>query len=241
MAKQQLTPEQHAKFSRVGKSNVRTGKAYERRVAHLLTDWSGVPFRRRRVEGRESAVRVMELVADVIPCVGDFHFAVECKKGKDFSLDNLMSNPAGSLFTTWWHQACYDAQLISKDMDRAIYPMLFFKPHPNWDWIAISALVLSKLTPKANAKSGGDVATAMAAGVDGTLWFPHLKFDHFSTMGPVEGDISHSKKNKKLVSIDLDPVIMCRWRDFEANVWPSATFANFPTADELAKITDKED
>ncbi len=231
MTKQVLTPEQHAKFSKVGKSNVRTGKAYERRVAHLLTDWSGVPFRRRRVEGRDSAVRIMELVADVIPCIGDFHFAIECKKGKDFSLDNLMSNPPGSLFTTWWHQACYDSQLISKDMDRVIHPMLFFKPHPNWDWVAISSLAVPHLV----AKPGISVLPGQ------TVWFPHLRFDHYASMGPVEGDVSHSKKNKKLVSIELDPVIMCRWRDFEANVLPHATFANFPTADQLAKITDKED
>ena len=74
MAKQQISDEQRAKFSRIGRSNVKTAKVHERRVAHLLADWSGVPFRRRRVEGRGNAVRIVELVADVIACAGDFHF-----------------------------------------------------------------------------------------------------------------------------------------------------------------------
>lgn len=203
-----------ADHSAIGKSNVRRSKTHERRIAKLLTEWSGVQFRRRRVEGRDSAVRVVELVADVIPCEGDFHFSIEAKCGKKFSLDALMANPTKCLFTDWWHQACYDAQLISGDLNRIIYPLMFFKPHPNWDWVAFSSYSLRVIK--------------QVGRLDAELTFPHLSFDAFSFIGPIEGDVSHSKKNEKLVKIDLDPVIICRWYDFANNIDPVSTFVSYP-------------
>lgn len=234
MATVDLTPEQRANFSKTGKSNVRTAKAHERRVAKLLASWSGVPFRRRRVEGRDSAVRVVELTADVIPCAGDFKFSIECKKGKDFSLDSLMANPTGSLFTNWWHQSCYDAQLLTGDLKRPIFPMMFFKPHPNWDWVAFSAHAIDTL------RSQQPLTIILP---DNQLWFPHLRFDMFGLLNSIVGDISHSKKNKKLVGLKLDPLVICRWRDFELNVAPQSAFAVFPTAETLTTLanTDTED
>ena len=53
--------------SQVGKSNVATAKCHERRVAKLLTEWSGREFRRRRVEGRESDTVLRDLTGDVVP------------------------------------------------------------------------------------------------------------------------------------------------------------------------------
>jgi hypothetical protein len=230
MAKQQLTAAQRQKFSKIGRSNVRSSKKHERRIANLLTNWAcnsegAVRFRRRRVEGRDDAVRVVELVADIIPCTGDFRFAIECKKGKDFSLDSLMANPTGSLFSEWWHQCCYDAQLVSKDLGRVIHPMMFFKPHPNWDWVALSRHAVPLLRPKPSIAMSLPITH-----LDNTLglWFPHLVFNHFEQLGPITHDISHSKKHEKLMAVILDPVVMCRWRDFELNVLPASTFLAWP-------------
>jgi len=255
MAKKILTPEQRAKFSKVGRSNVRTSKVHERRCARLMTAWSGVPFRRRRVEGREGAVRIVELVADVIPCVGDFHFSIECKKGKDFSFEGLMMNPAGSQFTEWWHQACYDAKLVTGDMRRPILPFMFFKPHPNWDWVAFSTKALGVLRPRqllpglsqqvlARTVPPDYVATYSDVAGDSlwnSLWFPHLRFDAFGWLGDIEGNVSHSKKHKKLVKLPLDPVFICRWRDFAANVAPDSSFLKFPDAAELASVQPEDE
>ena len=218
MAKKTLTPEEFAKFSSVGRSNVRTSKVHERRVAHLLTDWSGVEFRRRRVEGRDLATRVVQSVADVIATAGDFHFTVECKKGQGFSFDHLMAAPATSLFTEWWFQACYDASLVSSDTNRKIYPMMFFKPLPTYDWVAFSARAIGILRPKHNVPDTMRVA----------MWFPCLYFNWFANLGQVKGSISHSKKNPKWHHMDLDPVVICRWRDFAEHVDPVSAFHVFP-------------
>ena len=234
MAKQKLTPEQ---ISKKCSSSVSTSKSHERRVAKVLGEWSGVPFRRRRVTGREMALRIVEQVADVISCVGDFHFAIECKKGKGFSLDALMANPKGCKFTEWWHQSCYDAQLVSKDLKRTIYPLMFFKPEPNYDWVAVSAYAFSDyLRPK-------DASVVDAAYWRGDLkvWFPHLAFDAYQWLGQIDGDVSHSKKHPKIVPLYLDPVIMVRWRVFAESIDPRTAFHAFPTLEEITSVSGAED
>jgi hypothetical protein len=60
------------------------------------------------------------------------------------------------------------------------------------------------------------------------LVLPHLYFGAFDWVGPVSGNVLHSKKNKKLVELQLDPVVMCRWRDFASAVRPESAFLNFP-------------
>ena len=202
-------------WSKIGKSNVRRSKNHERRVAKLLTEWSGTQFRRRRVEGRDEAVRMVEGVSDVIPVEKDFYFAVEAKCGVGFSIDALFKNPKICLFTSWWHQCNYDAQLRAETTGEGCYPMLFFKPNPAHDWVAISTKAINILKPKCEKTPCYDGPN--------TLWFPHIIFDHYGCIGPVAGDISHTK-NKKIVEIELDPLFMCRWRDFEENVAPNATF-----------------
>jgi len=79
--------------SKIGKSNVRKGKTYERRVASLLGEFTGVQFRRRRVEGRDLSVVERESTADVIPVTGDIKFSIEAKSGKGFSFDAILGNP----------------------------------------------------------------------------------------------------------------------------------------------------
>tara|TARA_R110002110_G_scaffold22761_7_gene87898 strand:+ start:1256 stop:1873 length:618 start_codon:yes stop_codon:yes gene_type:complete len=198
-------------WSKIGKSNVRRSKSHERRVAKLLTEWSGVTFRRRRVEGRDEAVRMVEGVSDVISVEREFSFAVEAKCGVGFSMDALLKNPKSCLFTTWWHQTNYDAQLKTKADGRDCYPMLFFKPNPAHDWVVVSSKAIKILEPKNNVVNNN------------TLWFPHIVYDHYDGLGPIAGDISHTK-NKNIAEVELDPLFMCRWRDFEENVKPDSTF-----------------
>jgi hypothetical protein len=191
--------------SEIGKSNVRRSKNHERHVAHLLTAWAGVPFRRRRVEGRDTAVRAVEMVADVIPCVGDFYFTIEAKCGKGFSFDALMWSPKTCLFTEWYHQAAYDAKLLSDDKGYKIFPMVYFKPIPAWDWVAFPVSAMSILFDSCPA-------------------FPHLRTSVYHNLGPISCNISHSKKNKNMVALQLEDVIICRWKDFAKAVPPGMAF-----------------
>ena len=215
----EITEEQRDKYSKVAKSNVKTAKSHERRVAKLLTEWSGRAFRRRRVEGRGDDVKVIEGVADVIPVEGDIVFTIEAKKGKNFSLDGLMVNPRGALFTEWWHQASYDAQLLTDKTQVQRYPIVFFKPHPNWDWLAIPFQVFQQniLRPK----STSDYSDRRKCS---EVWFPHIHFDAYCWLGPISHNTSRSKNNKVMVPLQLSPVVFCRWRDFEASVDPESIF-----------------
>lgn len=205
--------------SEVGRSNVNRSKAHERQVANCLAAWSGVIFRRRRAEGRGAAVVEVEGAADVIAVGSDFHFSVEAKCGKGFSLDAMMAHIDKALFTSWWHQATYDADIMTASRERRIFPMLFFRPFVNANWVAIPV----SATPLLRPSSGGAVSP---------LWFPHLVFGGYSGAGPIAGDVSHSPKHKKIVEVQLDDVVMCRWADFAANVEPRSAFFTYSPAQE---------
>ena len=203
----------NADRSKIGKSNVRKSKTHERRVAHLLTDWSGIEFRRRRVEGRDSTVVERESTADVIPVKGSVYCSIEAKSGKGFSLDALLSNCQSSLFTSWWHQAAYDCTILEDVFKRQFYPMLFFKPHANFDWVAFDKRLIEDgiLKPKNTTNTPFKI------------WFPAIAYDYFAINGPITLDVSHSH-NKVLKTIDLPPFYMSRWKDFANYVDPTSFF-----------------
>jgi len=197
--------------SQIGKSNVATSKTHERRVANLLTKWAGREFRRRRNEGRGSDTIIRDLTGDVIPIEGLCRFNIECKKEEGFSVDAMLTNIETCKFTKWWHQCNYDAQLCSKQHDRIILPMLFFKPIPNWDWVAIDMDALSFLKPKYGGWAQLD-----------DFWVPHFKFDIYRHCGEITHNVSHTKKdkNKVMVPLQLKPCFICRWKDFADGVDP---------------------
>jgi hypothetical protein len=201
--------------SKIGRSNSRRGKSQERHIAHLLSDWSGIEFRRRRVEGRDASTIARESTSDVIAVPHDFRFSVEAKSGKGFSFDAMMVNPKTALFSTWWFQVCYDAQLMSNTINTTIFPMLFFKPNPNTDWIAFSEHALSILVSKQDLH--------IKPLHKQELWFPHIYFGAYK-LSKQSGSITFSKKNKITTELQLDPTIICRWKDFAKNVSPAGLF-----------------
>jgi len=204
-------------LSTIGRSNVRRSKAHERWVAHRLTEWSGVTFRRRRTEGRGQEVTRVEGAADVI-AVGTthFNFSVEAKCGADFSLNALLANPSITGFTSWWCQATYDANLLSGIRGRKIYPLLFFRPYPGCNWVAFPLRVIPIL------RGPGHVIGRAR------LWFPHLIYVGYSTAGLISSNVSHSKKHKQIIELNLDDVVFCRWEDFSVNIAPASTFQIWP-------------
>lgn len=222
-------------YSKTGKRNVATSKSHERRCKTLLTEWAGVEFRRRRVEGRGDDVSVVEGFADIIPIKGSVIFAIESKKGEKFSIDGLFTNPHGAKFTKWWHQVNYDAQLLSKQADEKRWPMLFFKPHPNWDWIALPIQLFTDnvldwkegmgpqwISPNVGPNPDESLSSACCNVL--SCWFPHIVFDAYRWLGPIEHNIAASDKNPVMEAIELEPCIMCRWRDFANHVDPSSIF-----------------
>lgn len=210
-----MTPEQEielkAKQSKIGRSNVKRSKSQERRVAQLFTEWTGIEFRRRRVEGRDSNVIERESTADVIPVRGEAIFSIEVKIGKGFSYEALLANPSGSLLCKWWHQSCFDAQLMTKTFQRPFYPLLFFKPNPNCDMVAVSQKPFR--TKELSLKSA-------------IVPFPHLAFDFYEHFGEITHNVAHAKKkeNEVLVPLRLDPIFFMRWQDLVLSVDPKSFF-----------------
>jgi hypothetical protein len=185
-------------------------------VARLLTEWSGREFRRRRVEGRESDTVLRDLTGDVVPADAKnrCRFNLEAKKGKGFSLTSILSGYTTSIFSGWYHQSSYDAQLVSRALGLPIKPLVFFKPNPNMDWIAFDFTALEFLRPKDSNEP------------QQRLWFPHLYFDHYAHCGPISFNISHTKnrKNRVIIPLQLTPCFICSWNDFAANVNPDSFF-----------------
>lgn len=201
-------------FSKTGKRNVATAKSHERRCKNLLTEWSGVEFRRRRVEGRGNDVSVVEGFADIIPVDADIIFAIESKKGESFSMDSLLATPGKTIFTEWWHQVSYDAQLMSEKTGRKCWPMLFFKPIPAWDWLVIPKKCFTDRILLSNPGINGSRLCVDESFFPDNCWFPHLTFDAYHSMPPVSYNISTSKKNPVMEGLKLEPCIICRWKDF---------------------------
>jgi hypothetical protein len=206
--------------SQVGKSNVATAKCHERRIAKLLTEWSGREFRRRRVEGRESDTVLRDLTGDVVPADAKnrCRFNLEAKKGKGFSLTSIISGYSTCKFSEWYHQSTYDARLVSKALGLDIKPIIFFKPTPNLDWVAFDWTAIDFLR---RCEASQDLRQG-----SNKLWFPHLFFDYYAYCGPISFNISHTKnrKNRVIVPLQLAPCFICSWNDFAANVNPDSFF-----------------
>ncbi len=196
-----MADELFEKRSKIGKSNCRRGKTFERRVAKLLEEWSGIEFRRRRVEGRDSTITDRESTSDVIPASVNIPFSIEAKAGAGFTMNSMLTNPKTCMFTQWWGQVVYDASLLEKSRKKLVYPWLFFKPHTNYEWIAMTRLGLLQLTDHIN--------------------FPHFHFHAYEFCGPVDVSISHSKNNKVTMPMTLPPPILIRWSDFKDHVSPT--------------------
>jgi hypothetical protein len=203
-----MTRPSKERMSKIGKSNVRKGKNHERRIARLLSEWTGEEFRRRRVEGRESNVIDRESTADIIPASKSIIFSIEAKSGTCPSLDGILSNPSKNKWTSWWHQCCYDAELLSKALNHQIWPMMFFKPHQNFDWVAIAKDPYEQVL-----KSNGE-----------KVRIPNFFLDLFEWVGPISHNISNSPKNPVYKSLHLHSCYMVRWVDFAKSVDPISIF-----------------
>jgi hypothetical protein len=123
-------------FSAVGKRSKRRGNTYERRCAKLLTEFTGVGFRRVPTSGAfnkqgTTVIREELFYGDCVCDREDFLFCIEAKNQKAFNFQTILKNPATACFTAWWYQCCRDATLARKT------PMLFFKPDNQADFVAV--------------------------------------------------------------------------------------------------------
>ena len=130
--------------SAVGRRSKRKGKTYERRTAKLLSEATGVGFRKTPGSGgfnKQGGVQIRDemFCGDVICDQPDFAFCVESKNRKTFSFTGILKNPDTAAFTSWWYQCCQDAGEVG------LLPILFFKPDNQADFIAVDKRGMDQL------------------------------------------------------------------------------------------------
>jgi len=114
-------------FSKIGKSNRQRGGAYERKIAHMLTELLGCKFKRSPRSGallREGAFNGVFLGGD-LACEKDFKFSIECKNCKDSNIESILKTPNTASLIKYWCQCVYDAKASSTEK-REKLPLLFF-------------------------------------------------------------------------------------------------------------------
>lgn len=123
-------------FSAIGRRSKRKGKTYERRCAKLLTEYTGVGFRKTPSSGgfnKFGGVKIREelFCGDLICDSQNFIFCVEAKNRNEFKFEAVLKNSSTAAFTKWWYQCLDDAKRVG------LLPILFFKPDNQADFIAV--------------------------------------------------------------------------------------------------------
>jgi len=182
-------------YSAIGKRSKRRGNTYERRCAKLLTEFTGVGFRRVPTSGafnKQSATTIREelFYGDCICDRQDFLFCIEVKNQKVFNFQAILKNPNTADFTAWWYQCVRDSHQAKK------LPMLFFKPDNQADFIAVEE----------NWYNLG--------------WYtgPHFKIDCYRK------PVTIKLKREDPITVTLPTPYVINWKELTKNVVPNILF-----------------
>lgn len=111
-----------------GSRNSTNGKSMENRCAKLWTKWTGIDFRRRKVEGHDKNTVSIDGVGDII-CADptkSCKFTIESKNRKGFSFLNTPFS-IKSPFWDWFAQSACDANIKEHYSNIEFFPFLHFK------------------------------------------------------------------------------------------------------------------
>ena len=91
------------------------GSDFERKVAKMLTEWSGYEFRRTPMSGALHWENDARVLSDIVPPLNlGFPFSIECKKREDsWDFDFILKGT--SSIWEFWKQCLRDAQ--SEDLE----------------------------------------------------------------------------------------------------------------------------
>lgn len=185
-------------WSKIGKSSKRKGKSYENKCAKLLTEFTGVNFRKTAGSGgwNKQGVTVREelFAGDLISDNPGFKFCVEAKnRPNDFEFDMLLRNPSGN-FSDWWYQCVQDAKSVEK------LPILFFKPRIRVDLVAVTKEGLEALNYPSTA--------------------PRIAVDIFRKPVQVKDYITRGEK----VTVKLPVAYIVEWKQLISLIKPEGFF-----------------
>lgn len=182
-------------YSAQGRRSKRRGNTYERRCAKLLTEFTGVGFRRVPASGafnKQSSVLIREelFYGDCICDRQDFLFCIEAKNQKAFNFQAILKNPNTADFTAWWYQCIMDAKIAKK------LPMLFFKPDNQADFIAVDEHWFNL----------------------GWYTGPHFKIDCY------QQPVTIKLKKEDPVTVTLPTPYVINWKELVKNIDPGIFF-----------------
>lgn len=125
----------------MGKFSVEKGKRYERKIASILSEWSGIELVRTPDGAPE------DLYADIWPIHTAVHFplAVECKHVEGWSFDQIMHGTGE--FYVWLQQAVEQAvAACAMPGDRWYWPCLVFTRNRLPDYLCMNFQQLKDCT-----------------------------------------------------------------------------------------------
>jgi len=120
------------------KNSRKKGATFERDVAKLFSDWTGMKFRRTPMSGGWAKT------GDITPVnpkeMDDFRFNVECKNQQIWSFADLIKDiHSGSGIESWWIQAANDAEKSKK------VPLLVFTRNRDVNYIMLTENLYKRL------------------------------------------------------------------------------------------------
>jgi Holliday junction resolvase len=118
--------------------SIEKGKRYERKIAKILSEWSGIELVRTPDGAPE------DLYADIWPKHTTEHFplAVECKHVEGWSFDQIIQDVGG--FYSWLRQAESQATNAIENLKQWYEPMLVFTKNRFPDMVAIGKTCLDR-------------------------------------------------------------------------------------------------
>lgn len=119
------------------------GNSYERRIAKLLTKWSGIELIRTPMSGAWQGT-----TGDITPKNKNhpFPFLIECKKNEGWDMDAVVSGRS-ALFKSWIDQLIRETredQIITGELK---FPLLIFSRNRRSDYLLLPETSLDLLSP----------------------------------------------------------------------------------------------
>lgn len=203
-------PDGSPDWSAIGRRSKRKGKTYERKIAGLLSEFTGVNFRKTPGSGgfnkQGVVIKQESFCGDVICDRADFKFCVEAKNRDTFNFHSLLVNPNTSAFSEWWHQCLEDAKSVD------LLPIMFFKPELGEDFVALTSAGVDAL----------ELPAPWPTIVPSFVLFPYT--DEPISITQLVKVPGQKKKVKTKIEVMLPPVTVYRWKTLIQFIKPGAFF-----------------
>lgn len=151
------------------KKNKNKGRNFERHIAKLLSDWSGVQLRRTPLSGGWS--NHPDVSGDIVCEASDANFPIhiECKNNESWSWKQVLKG-TGPVFSQWW------VQTLSDCIDYK-YPLLIFSRAYQDIWLLSDGRFLSQQIGKPMNYVKLDKLVIMGLD-DFMVTYPYVSFIH---------------------------------------------------------------